>query len=72
MPTYQVEEYYLHFKPEQSFTEAQKQAVESLVSDEGWMDFGFEDDYLVVNGLPDEHTGECLEKEIKSLLDEEV
>lgn len=68
MPVYQVEEYYIHMQI--SCNEQQKAAIEGYLSDEGYMNYEFQenDTVLVVDDIPSEAEGDDLEDAINNLL----
>lgn len=69
MAIHQVEEYYLHMIGLE-LTDSQKSAIEAHLSDEGYPGYEFldGDTALVVDDVPDEHSGETLEFEIEAIL----
>lgn len=71
MTVYQVEEYYLSIVFDGAVSKKAREGIESLLSDEGFSNYEFQDNdsVLVIDDIPSEHEGEALESQIIELLD---
>lgn len=70
MSVHQVEEYYIHLEFKGSLSPNAHDEIESLLEDEGFSNFEFQDNdsVLIVDDISSEHEGEELEERIKQLL----
>ena len=68
MSVFQVAEYYLCIN-DLKIDSDQKEAIEEHLSNEGFSTYDFQDGdkVLIVDDIPDEHSGEILEVEILAL-----
>jgi len=70
MSVHQVEQYYVHIKLD-NLTDGKKIKIEDLLHDEGWTNYEFnKDDILIVDDIESESDGVNLEEDIKKIMKE--